>query len=111
MGHIWYLHPLLWGYSTFLYIAQVVFLIKSKFTFDQRYPVLGLSCAQLALVVILDILICVYYSDTHLESRKHYFDPLKVDSAAMHLIYDDESTLGSVVSDRSRRSSIALDKN
>lgn len=68
---------------------------------------MAVSITQLVGVVILDLLICVYYSDTHLESRKGYFDPLRVDSAAMHLIYDDENTSTTNGGESSRRGSVS----
>ena len=69
LGHIWYMHPLLWWYSTFFYSFMLTVHLIEDSTYVAHGAIYYLIGSQAVVCLMLGILSCIYRTDQHYERR------------------------------------------
>lgn len=73
LGHAWYMHPLLWTYSTGFYALILVYLIEYSHLMFSDGTFTLFVMLQVVDTFLLTVLSCAYFKDHHYE-RRGYID-------------------------------------
>lgn len=87
LGHIWYLHPLFWWYSSFYYGVSLWVELKSGVPGPALKFLAICLMLQVVLCVILGVLACVQPKDAHFE-RRDYIN-ISDRNLSVNFVYDE----------------------
>jgi heme/copper-type cytochrome/quinol oxidase subunit 2 len=74
LGHVWYVHPLLWGYCTLYYTFETYYQVAHAWA-DNYKPFLIVLAVQVLVCLVLFVLVIKYPNDSPHRQHSIFYEP------------------------------------
>jgi len=98
LGHIWYMHPLLWAYTSLYYLAEMYLQTKNATNVEIFKPYYILLACQALVAIVLTALVLWFQQDSPHRQHSVYYEPDLTGNLLPQSEIVDEESICDVVS-------------